>query len=165
MLGYLQRMLDLALHKELQGIHFWATLYVLIVLIGSLWHALRVRGWPQVEGQLLSLGIRPLGTPDLSTRDQDYVPSALYRYQVDGQSYEGREISIWKMSASGLLKNAANLLPRQVRPGETGKVVVYYNPSRPKKSLLLRPGWASICVLSALIVCTAAFYIWRWQEM
>ena len=27
MLDYLQRMLDLALRKELQGIHFWATLY------------------------------------------------------------------------------------------------------------------------------------------
>lgn len=155
-------MLDLALRKELQGIHFWATLYVLIVLVGSLWHALRVRGWPHVEGQLLSLGIRPLGTPDLGTSDQDHVPSALYRYEVNGQSYEGREISIWKMSASGMLKSAANLLPGQVRPSETGKVRIYYNPRRPKKSLLLRPGWASITFLSAFIFFTAAFYIWRW---
>ena len=162
MLEYLQRMLDLALHKELQGIHFWATLYVLIVLIGSLWRALRVRGWPRVEGQLLSLGIRPLGTPDLGTSDQDFVPSALYRYQVNGRSYEGREISIWKMSASGVLKNTANLLPARVRPSPTGKVPVYYNPRRPKKSVLLRPGWASISFLSALIVLTAAFYVWRW---
>ena len=45
MAEYLQRMLDLALRKELQGIHFWATFYVLIVLVGTLWHALRcVRG-------------------------------------------------------------------------------------------------------------------------
>jgi hypothetical protein len=89
-------MLDLALRKELQGIHFWATLYVLIVLVGSLWHALRVRAWPQTEGQLLSLGTRPLGSSGLDTRNQDYVPSALYRYQVNGLSYEGREISIWR---------------------------------------------------------------------
>ena len=162
MIDYLQRMSDLALHKELQGIHFWATLYVLIVLIGTLWNALRVRGWPRVEGQLRGLGIRPLGTPELGTSDQDYVPSALYWYQVNGQSYEGREISIWKMSASGMLKKTANLLPGQVRPSETGKVVVYYNPRRPKKSVLLRPGWASISLLSALIVLTAAFYVWRW---
>lgn len=162
MLDYLQRMLDLALRKELQGIHFWATLYVLIVLVGSLWHALRVRRWPQVEGQLLSLGIRPLGSPDPGTRDQDYVPSALYRYEVNGQSYAGREISIWKMSASGMLQNTAKILPSQVRPSETGKVIIYYNPKRPKKSLLLRPGWASISFLSALIFLAVAFYIWRW---
>jgi Protein of unknown function (DUF3592) len=161
-LDYLQRMFDLALHKELQGIHFWATLYVLIVLAGTLWHALRVRGWPRVEGQLLGLGIRPLGTPDLGTSDQDYVPSALYRYQVNGRSYEGREISIWKMSASGMLKNAATLSPGQVRPSATGKVPVSYNPRRPEKSVLVRPGWASISLLSALIVLTAAFYVWRW---
>jgi hypothetical protein len=162
-LEYLQRMLDSVLRKELQGIHFWATVYVLIVLAGSLWHALRVRSWPHAEGQLLSLGIRPLGTVELGTRNQDYVPSALYRYQVNGQSYEGREISMWKMSASGVLKNAANLLPNQVRPNETGKVLIYYNPKRPNKSLLLRPGWASLSVLSVLIFFTAAFYIWRWQ--
>jgi Protein of unknown function (DUF3592) len=162
MLEYLQHMFDLALRKELQGIHFWATLYVLIVLAGTLWHALRVRGWPRVEGQLLDLGIRPLGTPELGTCDQDYVPSALYRYQVNGRSYEGREISIWKMSASGMLRNTAKLLPRQVRPSETGKVPVSYHPRRPQKSVLLRPGWTSIALLSALMVLTVAFYVWRW---
>ena len=106
-------MLDLALRKELQGIHFWATLYVLIVLVGSLWHALRVRSWPHVEGQLLSLGTRPLGTPDLGTSDQDHVPSALYLYQVNGQTYEGREISIWKMSASGMCLTSTILTARR----------------------------------------------------
>lgn len=155
-------MLDLALRKELQGIHFWASLYVLVVLSGTLWHALRIRAWPQAEGQLLRLGIRPLGSSELGARDQDYVPAALYSYEVDGQSYQGREISMWKMSASGLLKNAAKLLPAQVRSSETGKVPVYYNPRRPRQSLLLRPGWASLGFLSTLIVSTVAFYVWRW---
>lgn len=162
MLDYLHRMLDLALRKELQGIHFWATLYVLVVLAGSLWHALRVRRWPQVEGQLLDLGIRPLGGPDPGTRDQDYVPSALYRYEVNGRSYTGQGISIWKMSASGMLRNTAKLLPAQVSPDETGRIAIYYNPGRPEKSLLLRPGWPSITFLSALIFLTTAFYLWRW---
>ena len=66
------------------------------------------------------------------------------------------------MSASGMLQNTAKILPSQVRPSETGKVIIYYNPKRPKKSLLLRPGWASISFLSALIFLAAAFYIWRW---
>ena len=53
MLDYLQTMFDLALRKELQGLHFWATVYVLVVLLGTLWHVLRVRRWPSTQGQLL----------------------------------------------------------------------------------------------------------------
>lgn len=108
MFEYLQHMFDLASRKQLQGIHFWATVYVLVVLIGSLWHALRVRAWHHTEGQLLRLGICPLGSTDLGTADQDHVPLALYRYLVNGQAYEGREISIWKMSASGVLRGGRN---------------------------------------------------------
>ena len=162
MAEYLQRMLDLALRKELQGIHFWATFYVLIVLVGTLWHALRVRAWPHVEGELLRIGVRPLGGPELVASRQDYVPSALYRYNVNGQHYEGREISIWKISASGALKGVAHAVPRQVRTSASSRVKVYYNPSHPRKSLLLRPGLASISFVLACIVLTAGFYIWRW---
>lgn len=53
---------------------------------------------------------------------QDHVPYALYTYQVNGLPYQGREISVWKMSASGLLKNAAHMLPRQVRSDASGGV-------------------------------------------
>lgn len=155
-------MIDLALRKELQGIHFWATVYVLVVLIGSLWHVLRVRAWPSVVGQLVHLGVRPLGRPDLQTTNQDYVPSALYRYQVNGRSYEGREISVWKYSASGILKNATHWLPKLVLSDAAGNVMVQYNPKRPHKSLLLRPGWVSIVFLILLVVATTGFYLWCW---
>ena len=40
----------LALRKELQGLHFWATVYVLVVLLGTVWHVLRVRRWPSTQG-------------------------------------------------------------------------------------------------------------------
>ncbi|MGE5866875.1 MAG: DUF3592 domain-containing protein [Rhizobacter sp.] len=163
MADYLQRMFDLALHKEPQGVHFWATLYVVVVLVGSLWHALRVRAWPHVEGQLLGLGIRPLGSPGIGAVNQDHVPFARYRYEVSGQSYEGREISIWKMSASGMLLGAATILPRQVKPNGTGKVIVYYHPRRPQKSLLLRPGWLSLSFLGVLLALAVVLYVGRWH--
>ena len=162
MTDYLRHMLDLALRKELQGIHFWATVYVLVVLLGSLWHVVRVRAWPTTTGQLLRLGVRPLGTPDLQSHQQDHIPSALYRYEVGGVAYEGQEISVWKYSASGILKGKAALLPRRVRADVHGRVPVLYNPRRHHKSLLLRPGWGSILFLSGLIAATAAFYLWRW---
>ena len=39
---------------------------------------------------------------------------------------------------------------------------VYYHPKRPDKSLLLRPGRATLLFLWALIALVAGFYIWRW---
>lgn len=155
-------MFDLASHKELQGIHFWATVYVLIVLAGSLWHIVRVRRWPSTQGQLLELGVRPLGTPESGSGDQDHVPSALYRYRVDGVEHQGREISVWKMSASGALRKTALLLPRLVKADASGAVDVFYHPRRHDKSVLLRPGWRSVLFLCAAMLATAGFYLWRW---
>lgn len=162
MIEYLRSMIDLALRKELQGIHFWASVYVLIVLAGSLWHVLRVRRWPSTEGRLLRLGVRQFGATGFNPADQQYVPDALYSYHVRGQSYQGREISVWKMSASGLLKNTSAFLPSRVKADAAGNVRVYYHPKRPDKSLLLRPGRATLLFLWALIALVAGFYIWRW---
>lgn len=162
MADYLQRMLDLALRRELQGIHFWASVYVVGVLAGSWWHVLRVRAWPHVEGQLLRLGVRPLGGPGLDTPDQLVVPAALYRYRVSGQAYEGQGLSVWPVAASGVLRGVVSGLPRQVQADADGRVRVYHHPTRPHKSLLVRPGAGSIAVLWALIVLTVGFYLWRW---
>jgi hypothetical protein len=162
MIDDVRDMVDLALRKEPQGIHFWGTVYVLVVLVGSLWHVLRVRRWPSVDGELVRLGIRPLGVPDPEISRQDHVPDALYRYQVDGTWYEGRELSVWKMSASGLLKGAAHVLPRQVRADPSGRLRVFHHPKRPAKSLLLRPGWGSVLFLAVSIAATAGLYLWRW---
>ena len=159
---YLQLMFDLALRKQPQGIHFWLTVYVVFVLFGTLVHALRVRRWPGTAGRLLRLGIRQFGATELHPANQQFVPDALYEYQVHGQVYQGREISIWKMSASGVLKGTAGLLPRRVKPDASGTVRVYYHPGKPQRSLLLRPGWMSLWSLCAAIAMVIACYVGRW---
>ncbi|MFP8777500.1 DUF3592 domain-containing protein [Hydrogenophaga sp. RWCD_12] len=121
-----------------------------------------MRRWPSTQGQLLELGMRPLGTPESGSGDQDHVPLALYRYRVDGVEHRGREISVWKMSASGAFRKTALLLPRLVQADASGAVDVFYNPRRHHKSLLLRPGWRSVLFLCAAMVITAGFYLWRW---
>ncbi|MGM9425498.1 hypothetical protein [Hydrogenophaga sp. MI9] len=123
---------------------------------------MRVRRWSSTHGQLLELGMRPLGTPESGSGDRDHVPSALYRYFVDGVEHQGREISVWKMSASGAFRNTALLLPSLVQADASGAVEVFCHPRRHHKSLLLRPGWRSVLFLCAAIVITAGFYLWRW---
>lgn len=145
---------------EPQGLHFWSTAYVVFVLCGSLLHAVRVRRWPHTEGRLRSLGVRPFGAPEPNPADQHYVPDALYDYQLGDTHYEGRQISIWKMSASGILRGSAAAIIRQVRVGAFGEVRVYDHPQKPHKSLLVRPGWPSLawpCAAIGLVV----FYYWR----
>ena len=159
---YLQLMFDLTLRKQPQGIHFWFTVYVVFVLFGTLVHALRVRRWPGTEGRLLRLGTRQFGATELHPANQQFVPDALYEYQVSGQVYQGREISIWKMSASGVLKGAAGVLPRRVKADARGAVRVFYHPGKPHRSLLLRPGWVSLSSLCAAIAIVIAGYIGRW---
>ncbi len=114
-----------------------------------------------LRDRVRSSHVRP-GTPKFGTLKQDHVPDALYTYHVNGQPYQGREISVWKMSASGLLRNTARILPRQVQPDALGKVPVYYNPKRPYKSLLLRPGWLSILFVWVSLAATVGPYLWRW---
>lgn len=162
MMDYLQLMCDLALRKQPQGIHFWFTVYVVFVLFGTLVHALRVRRWPGTEGRLLRLGIRQFGATELHPANQQFVPDALYEYQLNGQVYHGREISIWKMSASGVLKGAAAALPRRVMADARGAVRVFYHPGKPHRSLLLRPGWMSLLSLCAAIAVVIAYYVGRW---
>lgn len=73
-----------------------------------------MRRWQSTPGQLLLLGVRELGASVLNPADQAYVPDELYPYVVDDQAYRGREISVWKMSASGSLNGAASFLPKQI---------------------------------------------------
>lgn len=162
MIAYLQQMLDLALGKELQGIHFWATVYVLFVLAGNLLYVYRVRRWPHTRGQLLRLGLQPLGAPEIGSTTQDYVPRALYTYQVAGHDYQGEAISVWKIAASGVLRGAASGLPRQIEADAHGTVTVYYHPQRPEKSVLLRPGWLSLAILWGGLALVGGYYLWRW---
>ena len=70
----------------------------------------------------------------------EYVASSLYSYRVGSQDYKGSKVSIWVVVAS---YNARFLLQKKLdlveRVGDTG-VVVYYNPKKPAKSVLLKPG-------------------------
>lgn len=111
---------------------------------------------------MLRLGVREFAGPALNPADQAYVPDALYAYEVAGRAYQGRELSVWKISASGILRGTAGLLPARVKADAAGRVPVYYHPKRPHKSLLLRPGVATVVSVWLLMALVAGFYLWRW---
>lgn len=110
----------------------------------SLFHQLRLRRWPATRGRLVHAETRKFGSTEWVTSEQEYQTDALYEYTVAGTPYQGRRVSAWIVVAS---HNLRGLLERQLDAIERhpdGSITVYYNPNKPQKSLLVKPGWLGI---------------------
>ena len=162
MTEYLQRSFDLAFSNVLQSLHLWATLYLLTVLLSSIWYFVQVRAWPSADGNLLR-ALRSSSTTQPHGADREsHSSSPLYRYSVNGSPYEGFQVSLWTGAAFWLTQRSIRNLPRQAHQAAAGSIIVYFNPKHPERSLVVRPGWGSITILWSISFLVAGFYIWRW---
>lgn len=146
---------------DVQAVVFWAAVYCFLVGFFTLVHQLRIRRWPAAAGVLATAGVQRWGGPEWVKSDQQYSLKAAYGYQVEGRFYEGHRVSPWVMVAS---HNARFLLESQLKGVQRhadGTVSVFYNPRRPHKSYLIRPGWPGMLVTWALILGPALYY---WQR-
>jgi hypothetical protein len=117
-----------------------------------------IRTWPSVKGQLKHIGLDKFGSA-MMLSDQDYISGALYCYQIEGKTYQGKRISPWVIVAS---HNAQFILKKQLSKVETfpnGKVKIFYKPSNPAKSWLILPSKFGI-VMTALISVLPAMSYW-----
>ncbi|MEE4299843.1 MAG: DUF3592 domain-containing protein [Pseudomonadales bacterium] len=161
---YLADMFRLARDGELQGIWFWAAVYVALVCTASLRFQLRTRRWPTTTGQLARLGIRRFGASEMTLSEQDHVGDALYTYRVAGKDYEGRRISPWIVVASHNARALLRLQNRGVVRAASGEVRVHYDPRRPQKSFLVVAGWPGLLLTAAVIVLPAVGYYFRFHH-
>jgi len=149
----------LAADGERQGVLFFVTVYTFVVGGYSFVRQMLARRWPSVKGDLLDAGIKAVGGHDPRDSDQDYKASSSYRYVVDGQVFEGSRVSVWVVVTS---RNARFLLQRQldkIQRDANGRVDVFYNPRRPDKSFLLRPGWFGVLVTLGIAVVPIILYL------
>lgn len=146
---YFTTMWEMAAAGEKQGVMFFIALYCLLVMSVSLYGQWRMRQWPSTMGRLINSGTRVFGAHDLSPSDTQYTATALYEFNVYGQSYRGKRVSPWifvtNQNARSILEHQLNSIDRQ---GD--RVRIFYNPSNPKKSTLLQPGWFGICISVAI---------------
>ena len=157
MLDYLRQMFTLLFEGQRQGVLFFMVLYVSVVCLFSLGRLVRIRRWPGVQGELLARGARPIGA-DLLPSQRDHIPWARYRYEVDGVGYEGRCVSPWQFSGSGLAAGAPLLQTRLIPVQAGGRVTVYHDPRRPQRAYVLRPGWPGMAFLLVLATVPVALY-------
>lgn len=164
MLDYLRHMFDLAFDGAKQGVIFFMLLYSGIVCLFSLAYVLRVRGWPWVEGVLHAHGTRQIGAGNVPSQ-RHRIAFAHYSYRVDGIAYEGRRVSPWQFSASGVAAGLPGLQAGMIRAQGTGgdRVRVYYDPRRPRRAYVLRPGWPGIVFLALAIVVPPLLFAWSYH--
>ena len=158
MIDYTVAMWELAARGEKQGVLYFVAVYMLLVVGYSFIVQLRVRRWPRVQGVLIDEKMEVM-IPDAIRSEQNYRVSSLYSYEIDEKKYEGSRVSTWTVVAS---HNMSFLLKMQLdrieKTGETG-VVVYYNPKKPQKSCLIKPGITGLIVTFALVFAPISFYL------
>jgi hypothetical protein len=137
-----------AIQGQTQGVWFWAAFYIFILCVYSLVLQIRTRYWPYAEGVIVESSVEKFRSASLKT-DQNFIANALYKYNVSGLEYNGTRISPWIIVAS---HNAKFILAKQMSAIQRlpdGKVKVFYNPNKPRKSFL--------AIASKLIVCITLF--------
>jgi len=108
--------------------------------------------WPSVEGVVLESAI----AADREEGRQRFRPVVRYRYEVDGQRYEGRRIQ-WAVDEGFRKYTRARRLLDRYRTGSAIKV--HYDPSRPGTAVL-QTGGSNAAVMRPMyvIASTAAVY-------
>ena len=163
MLDYIEAMWALAARGQLQGVWFWAAVYAFVLGAYSLVNQLRTRRWPWVQGELLAADVDRFGVTENVRSDQEYAAGAIYRYEVDGQRYEGRRVSPWRIVAS---HNARFVLAKQmsgIQRTAEGGVKVFYSPRKPRKSFLIVAGVPGLVITSLVCLLPAALFYLRFH--
>jgi hypothetical protein len=108
--------------------------------------------WPAASGVVIDCAI----AADRDGGRQRFRPVVRYRYEVDGQRYEGSRIQ-WAMDQGHRKYTRARHLLDRYRTGSA--ITVHYDPSRPG-SAVLQTGGSNTAVLRPVyvITSTAAVY-------
>ncbi len=158
MFDYLSDMWALATAGNKQGIVFYIALYALVVLGYSALYQFRTAKWPSTRGVLLVAGIGKWGATEPVTSDQEYKATALYRYRVGEVDYEGSRVSPWLFIVS---HNARFILKKQLdklQRNDDGSIEVFFNPGKPHKSFLIKPGPVGLALTLCLALSPALVY-------
>ncbi|WP_077340242.1 DUF3592 domain-containing protein [Pseudocolwellia agarivorans] len=159
MIEYTINMWELAAEGDKQGVLYFVVIYALVVCLYSLIRQVLIKQWPVTKGVLQNASVKKSGDAELIVSEQNYKVDSLYTYQVCEKEYQGTRVSPWIIVAS---HNAKSLLTKQlsyIQKNEDGTVNVFYNPKKPKKSYLVKPGLFGMVVTLALAVLPLFLYL------
>lgn len=158
MLSYVEQMWSQALAGDKQGGLFFIVLYCFFILGYSVIYQLRVRAWSKVQGTLIDSDVSLFDGRRVVISDQNYLATALYTYSVDGKEYSGKRVSPWLIIASYNAKFVLHAQLRGIQRHVDGSVDVFYNPNKPEKSFLIKPGLVGLCITLAISIVSIFIY-------
>jgi hypothetical protein len=128
--------------------------------VGEMRRARDSAAWPAVEGDIIRSGIveeRPSGATRSGDRSITQRPSVIYRYDVDGTTYEAGRVSFGEYATSDVAD--ARLVVDKYPVG--ARVRVYYRPGAPEEAVL-EPGshgipWFYLALGSVFLVVGVLF--------
>ena len=136
-----------------------AAAYFAFFGLWSVIFCVRVRQWPSIIGTLDAATLTKFGWA-MVTSDQDYRANARYKYEVNGQTYEGTRLSPSIMIVSHNLRGLLRWQIRGIERSGNDKVRVYYKPSNPAKSYLIVPSNRTIAIVAITMFGAALLIYW-----
>ncbi len=159
MVEYAKDMWVLATEGEKQGVLFFVVIYAFAVCLYSFLRQVLITQWPVAKGFLKSASVEEWGSTTMGLSFQDYKADSLYVYQVSEKTYQGKRVSPWVIVAS---HNARFLIKGQlnnIKENDDGTVDVFYNPRKPEKSYLVKPGFFGMVITFGIAVLPLYFYL------
>ena len=115
------------------------TTYFVMAGLLSLILSLRIRSWPMVRGTLVHSNLGAM-SPSMRASDVNYSADLQYNYLVDDNHYQGKRLSPAVIVASANLRFLLTWQLRGITKFANDEIAVFYKPSNPKKSYLIKPG-------------------------
>ena len=129
--------------------------YGLFGIGNTWWRVAEARGWPTVEGRVLSRNWQSVHVTSRNSSGYRFVPEIRYQYVVDGQTYMSE--TVYPATAEEWLTQEELQAYLDAQFPARGPVTVSYDPAAPSRSAVILRGsyWSaatfSICGLIALL--------------
>lgn len=143
---------------DTEAILIVATVYFVMAGLLSLILSLRIRSWPTTRGTLAHSNLDSM-TPSMRADDVNYYADLKYSYVVDGVRYEGKRLSPTYIVASANLRFLLKWQISGITRLENNEVVVFYKPSAPQKSYLIKPGKIALTCTIGFILLPLIFWL------
>lgn len=158
MAGPLASFFEELFRGETHAILTVATAYFVMTGLFGLILSIRIRSWPMARGTLIRSRLYS-AVPSMTAGDRNYHVDLQYSYVVDDVRYEGHRLSPTYIVASANLRFLLTWQMRGISELGDDEIAVFYNPSAPEKSYLIRPGALSLTCIIGFMMLPAIFWI------
>ena len=150
MMSAIDTIYDGAVNGDKQTWLFLIAIYSLLCGLISLIVQIRILNWAEIPGTLIQSQVATWSAA-VSADEAHFFANVRYNYTVAGTVYEGHRLSPWLAIVSTNLRFLLRWQMKGITHLSPDEVTVFYKPSNPKKSYLIKPGNIGICVTAGMV--------------